>query len=219
MNDTSPLCREFLESYCIDLCFRTADRIRFVFFSELPEQEFEGITEQMNRGTARSGMLHSVLSSIGRWRRHEPNLNYEYEPWRRLRPEGLKPLSKLDDIQKQLSWECDLNTAMPGAGMAMQFAQRLGIGRYVPCVVVFTDVGQLRVDVMPVSDMTPHEIYAHVRRWVDSYYEVNREKIDRWSRIEKEVEELCRITGNSLWEMRRWREKAQRAWEDLSGCF
>lgn len=36
VNDNSRVCREFLWDYCIDLCQRTADRIRFVFFSELP---------------------------------------------------------------------------------------------------------------------------------------------------------------------------------------
>jgi hypothetical protein len=40
VGDDSDQCAEFLQRYCVDLCLRTADRIRFVFFSELPKREF-----------------------------------------------------------------------------------------------------------------------------------------------------------------------------------
>ena len=43
VNDNSPTCREFLRRYCLDLSFRTADRIRFVFFSEISEDEISRI--------------------------------------------------------------------------------------------------------------------------------------------------------------------------------
>src|SRR6266576_3371019 len=38
VNDTSSLCKEFLHAYCADICYRTADRIRFIFFSELRKE-------------------------------------------------------------------------------------------------------------------------------------------------------------------------------------
>src|SRR5512136_3462543 len=67
VNDTSPVCREFLQTYCVDLCFRTADRIRFVFFSELPDQEIHKIVNGMQGGMMdpSKGMLRNILGLIG----------------------------------------------------------------------------------------------------------------------------------------------------------
>ena len=73
----------------------------------------------------------------------------------------------------------------------MRLAQRLGIGRHVPCLLAFTDIGELQIDLLPVGGMSPDGIYRHVRNWVDDYYEINRERIERWDTVEKNIENLC----------------------------
>ncbi len=65
VNDGSPVCREFISRYFVDLCHRTADRIRIIFFSDLPESNFEDIARQMNSSSKyhKSGMLGAVIES------------------------------------------------------------------------------------------------------------------------------------------------------------
>lgn len=211
VNDTSPVCREFLLEHCVDLCLRTADRIRFVFFSDLPHDEFEHIADDMRIGRAR-GMLRSVLDLFGIERRAD----FEEDPWRFLRPRAFRPLRTVEEISERLSWECDLRTAMPGAGMAMEFAQRLGIGRYVPCILVFTEIGDLHVDLLPIAGLSVDRIYRHVRTWVDEFYEQNRALIDEWNAVEGEITTLISKANSSLSEIRDWREARLRDWETLS---
>lgn len=217
VNDGSDTCREFLQEYCVDLCFRTADRIRFVFFSGLPKEEIEGLLGRMSQGQgpASRGMLRGILDLLkgdrGRFRRYD----YEEEPWRSLRPEPFVPLRRVEDIQKQLDLECELHTAMPGAGIALQFAQRLGIGRHVPCVLIFTDVGRLRVDIVPIKAMAPSEVYSHLRTWIDAFYELNQQKIDRWRKVEQDIESLCHQAQRSLWELRDWLNARRTAYRSL----
>jgi hypothetical protein len=218
VNDTSPVCQEFLIKYCVDLCFRTADRIRFIFFSELPEREFERVANDMNRSfrDPSKGMLKTLLRLIGIGRNYyEYRFDYEYETWRDLRPASLQPLRNLEEINEGLDRECDSKTAMPGAGMAMQFAQRLGIGRHVPCFVIFTDIGKLHLDLMPVENMSPEDMYSHLRNWIDSYYEINRDKIEGWQEIEDEIESICHRVNSSLRQIQGWREKTLTAWQNL----
>jgi len=65
VNDDSSLCREFISRYFVDLCHRTADRIRIIFFSNLPESDFEHIARQMNSSPRlrKNGMLGAVIES------------------------------------------------------------------------------------------------------------------------------------------------------------
>ena len=211
VNDTSPVCREFLLKHCVDLCLRTADRIRFVFFSDLPHEAFEHIVEDMRNGRER-GMLRSVLDLLQFGRRAD----FERDPWRLLRPRAFRPLRTVQEISERLSWECDLRTAMPGAGMAMQFAQRLGIGRYVPCILVFTEVGELHVDLLPIAGLSVDRIYHHVRTWVDEFYEQNRALINEWDAVEKEIATLTSKAHGSLYDVHGWRNARVRDWETLS---
>jgi|GEM_PF-6861157 len=218
VNDTSPLCRDFLKQYCVDLCFRTADRIRFVFFSELSQPEIQNIADKMNRGQEglKRGMLRNILDMVGVGRsRGELSYDFESEFWRSLRPEALYPLSRLDDIEKQLNWECDMKTALPGSGMAMQFAQRLGIGRYAPCVLVFNEIGNLQIDLMPIEGMSTKEIYHHIRGWIDNFYEINQVKIDYWGDIERKIDTLVNNANLNIQSIRTWHEKYSNLFERL----
>lgn len=63
VNDDSSTCREFLNHYFIDLCHRTADRIRIIFFSDLPESYIADIANRMNSMPRRSpqGMIGKVI--------------------------------------------------------------------------------------------------------------------------------------------------------------
>jgi|CXWL01.1.fsa_nt_gi nucleotide-binding universal stress UspA family protein len=212
VNDNSPACREFLTKYCLDLCWRTADRIRFIFFSEIPESELRRFAEEMNRGSSgHDSLLSGIVDAIGA----RSEFDYEAEPWLRLRPFALRPLRRGPDIERRVRWECDLHTAMPGTGIAMAFAQRLGIGRHVPCILAFTEVGELSVGVLPIGQLGADRAFDHVRTWVDRFYEVNQERISFWQSIEEQIERFVREARSSLVEIQRWRDARQKAWREL----
>ena len=69
--------------------------------------------------------------------------DFEEEPWRSLRPEAFEPLADVADVRHALDAGVEMFAAMPGMGAAMEFAQRLGIGRHIPCLLVFTEIGAL----------------------------------------------------------------------------
>jgi hypothetical protein len=213
VNDNSLVCREFLKRYCLDLCLRTADRIRFVFFSELPERDFQAVANDMNRGRGEGsqGMLGRVLGMLD----ERSSLDYENEPWMSMRPPALRPLRHVDDIERQLSWECDTRTAMPGTGIAMRFAQRIGVGRHVPCVLVFTEIGELYVDLLPIASRSADEVFAHIREWIDTFYEKNRPRIDHWRAVEDDIERRVRNARSTLAELGRWRDERLNDWRRL----
>jgi hypothetical protein len=134
VGDYSPECRDFFQKYCLDLCARTADRIRFVFFSGIPDSDFEEIESWAKSGRS-NGILASVLRKLGIWPA-ERVLDFEEDYWRDLRPRALRPFSNEADIARDLAIRRDSKTAMPGAAEGLKSAQRLGIGRYVPCILV-----------------------------------------------------------------------------------
>lgn len=76
VNDDSPVCRDLISSYFVDLCHRTADRIRIIFFSELPESYFENIARGMNSNSysaeklRKNGFLNQVIEEMPSSHRH-----------------------------------------------------------------------------------------------------------------------------------------------------
>lgn len=218
VNDMSPVCCEFLERYCVDLCLRTADRIRFIFFSDLPQSVFHEIAEKINRGymSGRQGMLQSILSMMGPRLRSVFNpFDHEYDPWRSLRPKPFEPLRTFRDIRQHIDWQSDMKTAMPGIGESLRFAQRLGIGHLVPCFLVFSDIGDLRLDVLPIAGLSAEKAYSHVRNWVDQFYAKNREVIEHWKKVEKSIIDLCQEASRSLEEIREWSSQRLKIYRQL----
>lgn len=214
VNDSSAVCCDFLRSYCIDLCQRTADRIRFVFFSDLPERYFEDLAHDFNTGRrdARKGLLRNLLDLL----HFRGPYDLEREPWLALRPTSLRPLRRFDEIAAHLSWQVDTLTAMPGAGVAMEFAQRLGIGRHVPCILTLTEVGDRHVHVLPIAHLSPTDVFDRLRGWIDDFYEQNRAAIDHWNAVEKEIEELTGAARLTLNGIREWRDEQLSAWGHLT---
>jgi hypothetical protein len=218
LNDTSPLCLEFLQRYCIDLCVRTADRVRFVFFSHLPQHYFNELAERMNQGYMfrQPGMLKNVLSMMCFHLRHLFNrFDFERDPWRSIRPEPFRPLRDFKDIKQQLDWQSDMKSAMPGIEESLKFAQKLGIGQYVPCFLIFSDIGDLHLDVMPIAGMSPEKAYDHVRHWVDQFYTENRETIEHWEGVEKSILDLCRKAKSSLEKIQEWPAQKLKTYNQL----
>lgn len=212
ITDFSPASREFLLRYCVDLCARTADRVRFVFFSGLPDDDFPGPkTRRVSEG---QHYLATVLRRLGR-RDDDRRVNFEDDYWAALRPPALDPLSSMADIERTLHYEVRKEAVMPGAHEALRFAQRLGIGRHVPCILVFTDIGDLNVGVLPFKGRTVDEVYRHVRSWIDDYYEENREVLDYWSSVEASIERHASTAQRSLTEINAWLRDLPLAWHRL----
>jgi len=291
VNDDSFVCREFISRYFVDLCHRTADRIRIIFFSELPESYFEDIARQMNSYSGErlreNGLLHQViqeetsrdrrgelldnflealhwqnynqvdwllsrishifgpryadalyrlvrehqcgdarnvelrtqelileLQDLQRRLRRDPFYRIYEARWRELTPDAFT-LIDAPERTRGLSYDTKMNTAMPGVGESMRFAARLGIGRYVPCFVFFTDVGQLSVDVFPVGELSAQETYKQVRAWIDSFYEENCVLVDKWNQLEKDVTVFTNSVNKPLTELQNWISETEQLWDEL----
>lgn len=97
----------------------------------------------------------------------------------------------------------------------MRFAARLGIGRYVPCFVFFTDVGQLSVDVFPVGQLSADETYEQLRAWIDSFYEKNYVSVDKWKQVEKDITAFTNSINQPVTKLKNWISKGEELWDEL----
>jgi hypothetical protein len=213
LNEASPECMKFLSKYGEDLCHRTADRIRFVFFSGCDEQEMQRLAELAN--TRGGGFLAKMFSTMGEWTTVRRRYDWERNPWDGFRPEAFHPLDSRDRISRHLSMECELHSAMPGSEEALRLAQKLGIGRFVPCFLMFSDIGEPTVRLFPVANKPPEHVFARLRSWIDSFYEVNNSTIQRWAEIEKRITEECRSCQTPIQLVDSWKRERQERWQSL----
>src|SRR5262249_20103273 len=102
----------------------------------------------------------------------------------------------------------DMKSAVIGVGEAMRFAQRLGIGKHTPCILVVTDIGALQVELLPLGGLSAGEVYHRVRGWVDDFYERNQRLISRWQVVEEEISRMQSQAWVSLKNVRDWRDQA-----------
>jgi len=212
LNDASPECAQFLSKYGEDLCHRTADRIRFVFFSGLDQKELQHLAENANRG---GRFLERILSVMSEWTTFRRRYDWERNPWDRFRPEPFHPLDSRDKIAYHLSLECELHSAVPGSGEALRLAQKLGIGRFVPCFLMFSDIGKINVRLFPVANMPPQHVFARLRSWIDTFYEINNSTILRWAEIEKRITDECRRFQTPIQQVDSWKRERQERWQLL----
>jgi uncharacterized protein YbbK (DUF523 family) len=169
VNDRSPVCGEFLLKYFTELSHRTANRVRFIFFSELTASEAQ-----------------------------RPR---SYGPLQDLRPQGL---NMVGDPEKMAAW-LDQAAVPMIEGEALRFASRLGVGAHVPCLVVFTDVGDLHVHVMPIARLSADQVIERVRAWVNRFYADNRDALTRWERAEEQIKAVGSQVSGALEAIRTWR--------------
>jgi cell division septum initiation protein DivIVA len=111
--------------------------------------------------------------------------------------------------------ECEINSAMPGAEEALLLAQRIGIGRFVPCFLLFSDVGSPSVCLFPVARKSPEFVFERLRTWIDTFYEINNSTLHHWAKIEKSVEEISEAFKSSVYALSRWRNERSEAWNLL----
>ncbi|WP_353933034.1 hypothetical protein WJM97_10820 [Okeanomitos corallinicola TIOX110] len=221
VNDGSPVCMEFIQRYFVDLCHRTADRIRFIFFSDIDKEEFENdVRRKLARGDMRGNItsLQIILGMLpwGRRRYHYWEDDYpERGIWDELRPRGFRPVHSPERTFNDLNRKIGEYSAVPGVYEAHRFAQRLGIGRHVPCIVAFNDIGSLSVDVMPIGKMSSDEIYYHVREWVDSFYEENQRIFHYLSEVERNIEQLQKKSRIPLRKINEWQYRCKDSWKEL----
>jgi nucleotide-binding universal stress UspA family protein len=212
LNDNSPVCREFLTLYGAELCYRTADRIRFVFFSGLEAYEFQGAADAANR---RGGFLSRIIQAAARLGTHRRSYDFERDDWDALRPEALYPLDSQERISRQINYQVEMYSAMPGSEEALRLAQRLGIGRFVPCFLLFSDIGAPAAFLFPVAYRTPREVFERLRVWIDSFYEVNHATLTRWTSIESSIEQAVSKYQTSIGKVKKWRDERKTQWEAL----
>jgi hypothetical protein len=218
VNDSSPVCKDFLVRYGVELCYRTADRVRFVFFSGLTREETEDLLRTANSewgSRQRVGFLPRIIEAIGRRWRSPHRFEFERDLWDELRPSAFYPLDSRDRIDRHLDMECEINSAMPGAEEALLLAQRLGIGRFVPCFLLFSDVGKPSVCLLPIADKSPEEVFHRLRGWIDTFYETNNPTLGRWAAIEESIQETCRALERTVSSLSQWRNERSKDWMAL----
>ena len=212
VNDNSQLSRDFLREYGTELCYRTADRIRFVFFSGLNEDALQEIAGEAQRG---GGFLSRIINATVNWKSVSRRYDWEHDDWDALRPTAFRPLDSHQEISRQISFEAELYTAMPGSSEAHRLAQTLGVGRFVPCFLLFSDVGAPHVHLLPVARKTPDELFRQLRKWIDSFYEINHLTLVRWRDVEKSIEDAIRKLQLSVSRVADWKQKRQTIWKAL----
>ncbi|MDB4922914.1 toll/interleukin-1 receptor domain-containing protein [Mucilaginibacter sp.] len=211
VNDSSAVCRDFLSQYTIDLCHRTGDRIRFVFFSELSEIE----TQDMAHSGKGGGSFLSQIVSAVTGMMSSNKFDLERNPWDDLRPDGLYPLNTPGKIQHHIDFETQSYAAIPGASEAMRLAQRFGIGRFVPCFIFFGDVGQPILRILPFGRRNAKELHLRLRRLIDSFYEINNDRIAYWTKFEKDIIDLCKQLQKPMKEIDQWGKNIGDTWQQL----
>lgn len=218
LGDSGEVSREFLLRHGMDLSIATAHRVRFVFFSEIPEQEMYRFQEARAFGRSQRRSFLDLLERALRSspRRHQP-LDWEGDPWRVLRPAAFTPFTGARDVHTHLSNEYRFSElAIPGVEASVRFAQTLGIGRHVPCLLMFTDLGAPQYHILPIGDLTAAEAYARVRGWIDSFYETNHFDLTRWSSVEQEIQRLAAQARRSLQSIQSEPEQRKSDWLSLS---
>ncbi|MGW0750789.1 TIR domain-containing protein [Streptomyces sp. NPDC002587] len=217
LGDTGPFSQEFLVDYGVELSIATAHRVRFVFFSGMSRDETTRIVNDAGHwAKARRSFLDRMRGPGGSPYGRHRQLDWEQQPWQELRPQAFVPFTDVGRVQGHLSGHRAWDSAVPGAEAARVLAQRLGIGRHVPCLLVFTDIGAPRYHVLPVRYLAAEEVYHRVRGWVDSYYEINRETLAHWSAVEERVQALATIARVSLATVRDWPKERRDDWLALS---
>ncbi|MDV9173854.1 toll/interleukin-1 receptor domain-containing protein [Streptomyces sp. W16] len=218
LGDNGEVTREFLVRYGVELSIATAHRVRFVFFSGLSQRESGDLAREVTFGRLSTrAFLDRMQRALGTssWR-HRP-LDWEGDPWRELRPDAFIPFTDAHGVHQHITghdkfWE----SAIPGTEASVRLAQTLGIGRHVPCLLLFTDLGAPQYHVLPFGDLTAGQVYRKARRWVDDYYEINRETLDHWSSVEERIHSLTRDARLRLDNVKRWPAERRQDWLALS---
>lgn len=152
---------------------------------------------------------------MGRLRPFRNRFDLEHDQWEELRPDAFHPLNSLEGIRRHIDIECEIYSAMPGAEEAFLLAQRIGIGRFVPCFILFSDVGSPTVCVLPMAGRSPDAVFNRLRRWIDSFYEINNPTLKYWAKIEESIEKLSSQVRSSVYAVSRWRDERLGEWKDL----
>ncbi|MEV6523019.1 hypothetical protein AB0M43_13805 [Longispora sp. NPDC051575] len=205
VNDYSSTSSRLLRLHAQELCARTADRVRFAFFTgtSRPRAEPAPAPDRSMATRLRRLLRPNSFAEAG-----QDRLDFEDLDWRELRPVVLRPLRGPHEIAVAIDDHDDIHTsATPAAEEAALFAQRLGIGRHLPCLVMFTDVGERRVHVLPLAHRHPNEVRVRLLHWIDTYYERNRAALERWSSVEDDVLRLVREARTSLNAVRSWPDR------------
>ena len=206
LNDSSQASRKFLATYGAELCLRTADRIRFVFFSN-------NLTSGPSGPSTGSVLLRAILaaSTFPKWRRFD----FETPPWDEVRPRHLRPLRTPEEIDAQIGWEVRTYSVVPGSQETFRMAHRLGLARFIPCFLLFSDVGELVVRLLPLDESHPESSYKRICSWIDAFYESNSEALACWKKVEDEIAEYCRISQATLTSVRAWVVPRTTQWKSL----
>uniref|UniRef100_A0AAU2V022 Toll/interleukin-1 receptor domain-containing protein n=1 Tax=Streptomyces sp. NBC_00003 TaxID=2903608 RepID=A0AAU2V022_9ACTN len=218
LGDSGEVTREFLLRYGVELSAKTAHRVRFAFFSGLGEWEIDHFMHArgVDRHSARS-FLDLLQAGLGRMPWRQRPLDWEGDGWRDLRPDAFDPFTGAQHVHSHLH-DADqlIGRSIPDVDQAAWFAQKLGIGRHVPCLLMFTDLGTPQYHVLPFGGLSASEVYERVRGWVDTYYETNRQVLAHWSSVEERILSLSGQAHTSLWRIRQWPVQRRDDWLQLS---
>ena len=226
VNDDSRECNEFLQRHFVDLCNRTGDRIRFVFFSN---QDHQPSGDDSRPAWHKRGIVGAALRTLASGWRVSACIDDERRAeerrvrvlqhrarlprWRNLTPDALEPVDDPEGTHKVLGFHKDAHSIVPGYQEGIRFAKSLGISDHVPCIVVITDASALEVDVMPVAGMSADQICSHVKNWVDAFYDQNREALDYWRRVEDQIDALTDARQLRLDDVRDWHNDRRLEWQ------
>ena len=202
VNDSSPECVEFLRKHFVPLCRRTADRVRFVYFSSMtPEEGNAFFWGRIPRLTSLPRLLGIAPSSPGLADLHP-------------QPLGVVRERDLRDIEADTS-EFAKRAVQDGASAAMRFAQQLGIGQDVPCVLISLEVQERRTWLLPIAERDSDWVNQRITEAVDGFYRENLGFFARLRKLEAEIEALASVGRRDLKELQAWARQEADGWRAL----
>jgi len=214
LNDGSPKALEFLGNHGLEMCYRTADRIRFVFFSGLDEQETWNAIRKIDYSRD-SRLIPRIINQATRFFGMGGKYQWERESWDSLRPYGFDPLDTRSKAQHHISMEGENNSVMPGIQESYKLAQRLGIGRFLPCFLFFSDIGDFDLYVLPMGKFSSYESYQRLRNLIDIYFELNHLTLSTWKKVEDNIQEILESSRSSVYQLNEWKKSKKDLWKDL----
>ena len=161
------------------------------------------------------GFLSRIIAATMGWGSPRRRYDWERDPWETFRPDAFRPLDSSERLHRHLSMECEMYSAMPGSREALRLAQRLGIGRFVPCFLLFSDIGATTVRLFPVGNQTPGQVFNRLRYWIDSFYEVNNAILAHWADVETAIEDACRKLRAPVAKVDAWKRERLESWQAL----
>ena len=206
VTDDSDWSRALLRDHFVQLCQRTGDRARIIYFSSMNTSDADNLfrrTWQRKSGATKE-LFRRLLSRPGMATLGE------------LNPSFLEPVTEADikRFRRDLHSFAD-HAVFGGASASWRFAQAFGLGARVPFVLVHASLPDAATYLIAGQQRTPEEMFARLCTLVDDYYALNSAAFAKWRAIESDISAAGQGLRRELQSFQKWSQSNQIKWDKL----